>query len=164
MITTGKTDYKNSTFNENLENLENLETSTEIPAKFEKAESIVIATEDGATSSTEEMDTTMFSAKKQKDESKTEPKVEYYLSKKEINNLKRNRYNDVLKKFPNAYVIQNKKTGVIVEMKAATAMHACTMIGWRPRQCKVIEVIKIEEEPKITDAPADTNTTTEIVA
>ena len=66
------------------------------------------------------------------------------LSKKEIYSLKQSKYNEKIDKFENSYVIMNKKTGMIVEMKAMSPVHACTMIGWRIKNCKLIDVIKKE--------------------
>ena len=73
-----------------------------------------------------------------------QPRV--HLSKKEITTLKRSKYEEEVKKYDVSYVIQNKKTGMVVEMKAASEVHACKMIGWRPKNCKLLEVIKKEVE------------------
>lgn len=61
------------------------------------------------------------------------------LTKKEYNSLKNHKYEEAVKRYKTSYTIMNKKTGVIVEMKASSSMHACTMIGWRPKNCKVIK-------------------------
>jgi len=66
------------------------------------------------------------------------------LTKKEIHSLKTAKYNENLDKFENTYIIKNKQTGMIVEMKAASPVHACTMIGWRVRSCQLIDTIKKE--------------------
>jgi len=78
------------------------------------------------------------------------------LSKKEMKSLREHKYEDAAKKYNTSYTILNKKTGLIVEMKAASPLHACTMIGWRAKNSKLIketvhdpkeeEVKKTEEE------------------
>lgn len=75
----------------------------------------------------------------------TKAQVQTQLSKKEIHSLKQARYNEKIDKFDTSYVIMNKKTGMIVEMKAMSPMHACTMIGWRVKNCKLMDIIKKEE-------------------
>ena len=37
------------------------------------------------------------------------------------------------------YVIRNKRNGKIAELRAASAVHAARMIGWRPRHITVLE-------------------------
>jgi len=85
----------------------------------------------------------------------TKAQVQTQLSKKEIYSLKQARYNEKIDKFDTSYVIMNKKTGMIVEMKAMSPMHACTMIGWRVKNCKLMDIIKKEivkaEEIKLVD-------------
>jgi hypothetical protein len=39
-----------------------------------------------------------------------------------------------------SYVIQNKKTNKIVEIKAVSAFQASKLVGWRPRHTKLIQV------------------------
>lgn len=82
-----------------------------------------------------------------------------YLSKKEVANLKRNGYEQAMRMFKETFVILNKKTGMVVEMKAASSTHACNMIGWRPKNCKVMKV-EVREEPKaevsaVSQSPVD---------
>lgn len=71
--------------------------------------------------------------------------------KKEIKSLKNYKYNTNIKKFPNSYLICNKKTGVIVEINAASSMHACKIIGWNPRRVSVIDVIDLKAKEKVLD-------------
>ena len=61
------------------------------------------------------------------------------LTKKEYNSLKEHKYEEAVKKYKTSYTILNKKSGLIVEMKASSPIHACTMIGWRPKNCKIIK-------------------------
>jgi len=70
------------------------------------------------------------------------------LTSKEMNALKKGKYHEAINKFKLSHVILNKKTGVIVEMKAASSVHACKMIGWKPNHCKVLSIIDREAESK----------------
>lgn len=72
-----------------------------------------------------------------------------YLTKRDIANLKRNGYNEAIRKYKQSFVILNKKTGMVVEMKAASSTHACNMIGWRINNCKLLDVI--EEKTDLKD-------------
>ena len=48
---------------------------------------------------------------------------------------------------PNAeFVIQNKKTKQIVEIKARSAFHAASIVGWRPRHVKLIQANESSED------------------
>jgi len=38
------------------------------------------------------------------------------------------------------YVIRNKRTNKIAEIKAASSIHACNLIGWRSRHVSVLEI------------------------
>lgn len=64
-----------------------------------------------------------------------------FLYPKDIRNLQRNKYEEVSKRFEKSYVIKNKKTKQIVELKAASSVHAANLIGWRPRHIELIETI-----------------------
>lgn len=68
------------------------------------------------------------------------------VTKKDLANLKRNKYDKIMNQFKDAFVIQNKKTGQIVEIRALNSFHACNLIGWRPKNCKVIDVVVGEEK------------------
>lgn len=71
------------------------------------------------------------------------------LSIKEFRALKRAKYDKIADNFQYAYVIKNKKTGVIVEVRAATSLHACNIIGWRPRHVQLIEVIDTKKKEEV---------------
>lgn len=75
------------------------------------------------------------------------------LSKKEMSSLREHKYEDAAKKYNTSYTILNKKTGLIVEMRAASPLHACTMIGWRAKNSKLIKetVHEPKEEVKKTE-------------
>lgn len=72
------------------------------------------------------------------------------LTKKEVNALRDHKYEEAVKKYNISYTVLNKKTGLIVEMKAASAVHACTMIGWKAKNCKLIKETIHEIEPEET--------------
>lgn len=67
---------------------------------------------------------------------------------REIRALNDNRYEKISKNFDRIFLIQNKRTQQIVELRAASSFHACTLIGWRPRHVKVIEEKSISKEVK----------------
>ena len=56
----------------------------------------------------------------------------------EQNNLRKNRYSQ--SESNNKFVIKNKKHGKIAEINAKSVIHACGLLGWRPRHCKVMSV------------------------
>lgn len=67
------------------------------------------------------------------------------ISKRELASLKLNNYDKIEKQFKDSFVIRNNKTGLIVELKAASSYHACKIIGWRAKNCTVLDVSSIEE-------------------
>ncbi len=76
-----------------------------------------------------------------------------YDMEKDTRSLKASRYGEIKDKFSTTFVIKNKKTGMIVELKAASSTHACKLIGWRPNNVKLIEVRegKKDETEKVTE-------------
>jgi hypothetical protein len=64
------------------------------------------------------------------------------LTYKEARALKKARYEDVIKnpKFKQSFVLLNKKTGQVVEIKAASSFHACNIIGWKPNKVTILAV------------------------
>ena len=81
------------------------------------------------------------------EQEKKQHKHEVSLTNKELYSLRTSKYELAAKKYKTSYVILNKKTGLIVEMRAASPVHACTMIGWKPKNCKLIkEVIHVDEK------------------
>jgi len=64
-----------------------------------------------------------------------------YLTQKDYHWLKKTGYNEQRRKFPKMFVLQHKKyPAKIVELRAATAAHACNFIHWKPNQVRVLEV------------------------
>jgi len=72
------------------------------------------------------------------------PQVGY----EEFKAMKRNKYSEKKDQFENSYVIQNKRTGKIVEIQAFNAILAAQTVGWRPRHTKVLKINKIKEAMK----------------
>jgi hypothetical protein len=101
----------------------------------------ITGTETTETTNTEKViDTTFTEVKTEKP--LAEPKPQPRLSKKEIRSLKDSKYNENINKYNTSYVLLNNKTGMIVEMKAASSVHACNMIGWRIKNCTLLDTIK----------------------
>tara|TARA_R110000824_G_scaffold218435_1_gene405035 strand:+ start:8733 stop:9110 length:378 start_codon:yes stop_codon:yes gene_type:complete len=65
---------------------------------------------------------------------------------KEMKALKRARYDKVVESFDDVYVLENKRTGIVVEIQGASSHHACKTIGWRPKHTKLLEVKKVSLE------------------
>lgn len=81
-----------------------------------------------------------------------------YLYPKDVRSLKQHKYDVIAERFDKGYVIRNTKTGQIVELRAATACHAATMINWRHRQVEVLDIIqhaKVVETKPIETKPIE---------
>ena len=61
-------------------------------------------------------------------------------ARKEQKNLKYNNYAKLAPTFPYKYTIANNNKQLIVEVCATSPVHACTLLGWRAKNCKVLEV------------------------
>jgi len=61
------------------------------------------------------------------------------LTYKEMKALKRSRYHEIFEKFDTSYVLENKKTGQIVEIRAASSLHACNIIGWKKNKVRILK-------------------------
>ena len=70
--------------------------------------------------------------------------------------LKRANYEKIANnpKFKNAYLIQNKRTGQMAEIRAASAYHACNIIGWKANKVQVLQEREIKEETPVPSEPA----------
>ena len=70
------------------------------------------------------------------------------LTYKEAKALKRSRYGEIEKnpRFKNSYVLLNKRTNQIVEIKAASSFHACNIIGWKANRVQVLATNTLKEE------------------
>jgi len=85
----------------------------------------------------------------------SEPTQPPPLTYREMKSLKKNRYEEIMDnpKCTKSYVLKNKKTGQIVEIKAFSSFHACNIIGWKPNKVSVIE-----EKDLTPPKPAETST------
>jgi len=77
------------------------------------------------------------------------PEAPVVLSKKEMKKLKNNGYEKASAKYDKVFVIKNKRTGMIVELKAASAYQASGFIGWRPRHTILLKEKNIKAEKAI---------------
>lgn len=76
------------------------------------------------------------------EKSKPQPTQPPPLTYKEARSLKKARYEDIMEnpRFKNSYVLLNKKTNQIVEIKASSSFHACNIIGWKANKVRVLAV------------------------
>jgi hypothetical protein len=82
------------------------------------------------------------------------PPVHQIDTRKEQRNLKLNNYEKLAPKFPWKYVIANNTKGIVVEICAKSPVHACTLIGWKPKKCTLLKTIaNITEADLIHQAP-----------
>jgi hypothetical protein len=68
------------------------------------------------------------------------------ITMKELKALKRAGYDKIVDQFPMAYVLKNKKTGLVVQIQAASSYHACNIIGWRARHVQLLDVIDTKKK------------------
>ena len=71
---------------------------------------------------------------------KKEP--EAHVGSSEFKAMKKQDYQKNKSQIDTSYVIQNKKTGQIVEIKAISSLSAAKTVGWRPRHVKVLQINK----------------------
>ena len=117
----------------------------------------VIVPDKSVGTETPEMDIQAF--KERLDETLIEDKAPT-LGIKELKALKKSKYHEIVDKFNTIYVIKNKRTGVIVELRGASSFHCCNLIGWRPRHVTVIEEKDAPIENQVEESN-DTETKTE---
>jgi len=67
---------------------------------------------------------------------------------KEIRSLNRHNYEKVSQNFDKIFLIRNRRTNQIVELRAASSAHACTMIGWKPKHVRLMEEKSTNKEVK----------------
>lgn len=74
------------------------------------------------------------------------------LGYREMKYLKRANYEKIVAnpKFTHSYLLQNKRTGQMAEIKAASAYHACNIIGWKANKVQVIMKKEIVADPETT--------------
>jgi len=75
---------------------------------------------------------------------------------RETKALRKNGYNEKSSQYTKSFVIKNKRTGMIVELRAASAYQAANFIGWRPRHTILIKekdvTVEKEAQDKISSA------------
>lgn len=70
------------------------------------------------------------------------------LSWKEMKALKNNDYKKLSERYNKSFVIKHKRTGMVVELRAASVMQAAGFIGWRPRHTILIKEKDLTEQNK----------------
>jgi hypothetical protein len=65
------------------------------------------------------------------------------LTRNDFKALMRTKYFELKDKYKKAYILKNKKTGVVAEIQASSATHACSFIGWRPKNVTIIDTVNI---------------------
>jgi len=135
------------------------ETTAVIETKDAKeAEEVkMVTTYDGSKTASDNETAITTGIEKQKEDDEPPP-----LTYKEARALKKSEYSDKIAnnpKFKDVYVLRNKKTGQVVEIRAASSVHACNIIGWRSRKVEILQHTVIEE-PK----PAEETRSMEIKA
>jgi len=87
---------------------------------------------------------------------KEEAQVPISLSEKEIKALISSKYEQKAHLYKKSFVIKNKRTGMIVELRAVSAIQASNFIGWKPRHTVLIKekdiTAEVEAQAKIDDA------------
>jgi len=69
------------------------------------------------------------------------------LDKIDMAKLKASGYSEKADSFPKVFLLRHKKyPGKVVELRALSSIHACNLIGWRPRQVEVLEQRDAETE------------------
>jgi len=82
-----------------------------------------------------------------KDEKSTYAAEPIKITKKDFSNLKKSKYDEVRNKFKTVFVLQHRKfPEKIVELRAASPVHACNMIHWKPQQVRLLETRTVETE------------------
>jgi hypothetical protein len=77
------------------------------------------------------------------EEKKEEIKRPVLIDRKDYSYLKKNKYEEQRKKWKKTFVLQHlKHPDKVVELRAASSFHACTMIHWKPNQVRVVSVVE----------------------
>ena len=80
-------------------------------------------------------------AKETKEEHQEPPPLTF----REMKALKRAKYDPVKSPFKQSFLLGNNKTGQVAEIRAASSVHACNIIGWRPNKVTLLETRIIED-------------------
>jgi len=76
---------------------------------------------------------------------KVDKEPEVHVGAKEFKAMKKSKYDNKKDEIDTSYVIRNKRTDQIVEVKAKSAILAAKTVGWRPRHTVVLQVNKLSE-------------------
>ena len=69
------------------------------------------------------------------------------LDRVDMARLKSNRYSELSDGWNKVFVIRHKKySHKVAELRALSFVHACNLIGWRPRQVELIRSEDIEDK------------------
>jgi len=72
-------------------------------------------------------------------EEKKEEKGGVKIGPKDYAWLRKNHYDEIRSNFKTTFILQHKKfPDKIVELKAASAVHACRLIHWKPQQVRLL--------------------------
>ena len=75
------------------------------------------------------------------------------LDQVDLANLRNNNYENVQQNFDRIFVLKHRKfENKLVELRAASAWHACRLVGWRPRHTILVEERKAGEVGQVNQA------------
>jgi len=63
------------------------------------------------------------------------------LTRNDYKSLKHTKYFELKDKYNTAFILKNKKTGAVASIQALSSVHACSFVGWRPKNVTVIDTI-----------------------
>ena len=121
--------------------------------KEDKEEAPAVKTEvkatDGSGASVDEskdqVDVVLDSQRLKEQEEQKQPEINA-VSWREMKALKRAKYDKVAPKCDKSYILLNKKFGMMIEIRGFSSVHACNMVGWKPRHVKIVEEKDVEPE------------------
>jgi len=69
------------------------------------------------------------------------------LDQKDMSKLRGNRYQENSSKWKKVFVIRHMNyENKVAELRAASFVHACNLIGWRPRQVELITSSDVDDK------------------
>jgi hypothetical protein len=81
----------------------------------------------------------LISAMKEEVKESEPEEIQTHLTYDDFKALKRSKYHQIQNQFNESFVLLNKKTNSVVELKAVSVRQACKFIGWRPRHVQLLE-------------------------
>lgn len=76
------------------------------------------------------------------------------LDEGDMRSLKKSRYEELNGQWTMSYVIRHK-SGKMAELRAMSPVHACSLIGWRPRHVTVVSKEEVSQKGSTDDRPAE---------